>query len=432
MSLNKTEPEPCRQHSVGARPKLWSKPYILTLFTLFSASITMSLLMPLLPIYIEMIGGNISLAGLAVSIYTFMALISRPVFAILIDRYRRKPILVIGFVLIFIGCFSYRFVTLIGVLLIVRAVHGMGYSASTNAAVTIAADIVPRERRSQGIGYYGFVSAASLALGPATGLLIFKSADIKTAFTAAAALTAAGLIAACFISHEEKSSYQRAQADTEKPLTYTNPAGTAPKQLKLNFGYEKTALPASVVMLFIAFANSGIVTYLPTYAGALGLGDISLYFVIYAVALLITRIIVDSITKTRDISVVLLPGIALMSMAFILLGAGRTLSCFLTAAVFYGVGYGSVQPTLNTIVISLCAPSKRGAANSTFFSAMDLGIGLGALLWGIASQAFGYPVIYFGCFACTAFAAIALALFNKKKSKRAVGQSSAGDITLNE
>ncbi len=101
MSINNME---ASLPSDGAgRPKLWSKPYVLTLVTIFVASVTMTFFMPLLPIYIKMIGGDLSFAGLAVSIYTIVALISRPFFAILIDRYCRKPILLNGLALNLVG-----------------------------------------------------------------------------------------------------------------------------------------------------------------------------------------------------------------------------------------------------------------------------------------------------------------------------------------
>jgi predicted MFS family arabinose efflux permease len=167
-------------------------------------------------------------------------------------------------------------------------------------------------------------------------------------------------------------------------------------------------------MLFVAFAYSGIVTFLPAYAGTLGIAHISHYFIVYAVVLLGTRIFVDRITKTRHISVLLLPGILLMAAAFVLLGLGKTLPFFLLAAVFYGVGYGAVQPTLNALVISACPPTRRSAANSTFFSAMDLGIGLGAMAWGLLSHAFGYPAIFFSCIVFMALAAVAVLVLQQK------------------
>jgi MFS family permease len=406
MGINAVE---ASQPAAGAgRSKLWSLPYTLALVAICVISLTMTFMMPLLPIYIKMIGGNLSLAGLVVSIYTLAALISRPFFAIAIDRFGRKPILLLGLALILLGCFYYRLVTIIGVLMVIRIIHGIGYSASSNAAGTIVADVVPKERRGQGIGYYGFVTAASLALGPAAGLLILHNADINTAFAVAAIIAAFGLAASCFLSYENKPAFRRLGA------VHTGSTRLVREKQPLSYGYEKSALPASLVMLFVAFAYSGIVTFLPTYAGTLGMEHISTYFLVYAAVLLITRLVVDRITIERDISVVLLPGILLMAAAFILLGFGKTLPSFLIAAVFYGVGYGSVQPTLNAMVISACAPAKRSAANSTFFSAMDLGIGLGAMAWGMVSQAFGYPAIFFGCIAFMVFAAVAIiVLFGK-------------------
>jgi len=38
--------------------------------------------------------------------------------------------------------------------------------------------------------------------------------------------------------------------------------------------------------------------------------------------------------------------------------------------------------------------SRRGAANATFFLGFDLGIGVGAILWGIIAENFGYQLIY--------------------------------------
>jgi predicted MFS family arabinose efflux permease len=300
-------------------------------------------------------------------------------------------------ILIIVGCFIYQFVSLIGVLILIRVIHGIGYSASTNATGTIVADVLPKEKRTQGIGYYGFVTAASLALGPATGLMVMNHFGIKSAFSLAGFLAIIGLLASIFIDYE----FEVKSNETQK----TN---------KLNLAYEKTSLPAAVVMLFVAFAYSGIMTFLPVYAVSLGIHNISLFFMVYAGFLLVTRLIVDKITKKRDISLVLIPGILLMIVTFVILAVSTSINWFLVAAVFFAIGYGTILPSLNAIVISLCAPHKRGAANSTFFSSLDLGIGLGAFVWGIISKIYGYPMIYWGCIAFMAFAILAVFLFKNK------------------
>ena len=377
--------------------KLWTKSYILNLIAISAASITMTTLIPLLPIYIKMINGDISMAGIIVSIFTITALFFRPVTAFLIDKYGRKPLLITGMALIAISCFSYQYVVMLGMLMLVRVIHGIGYSSGSNAAGTIVADIVPKESRAQGIGYYGFITAASLALGPATGLMITNRAGINSAFLFTSCVAVVGLISAFFIDYD----YTTLKKDM-----------TGAKK-KIWQSYEKSALSASALMALISFGYSGIMTYLAVYANSLGIHNISPFFIIYAVVLLFSRIIVDKLTKTRDISSVLLPGIFLMTVAFALLATAKYAAAFWIAAVFYALGYGSVLPALNTIAISLCAPQKRSAANSTFFSGLDLGIGLGAFVWGIISGLFGYSSIYYGCIVFMFLAAIMVILLWK-------------------
>ncbi|MEH7253164.1 MFS transporter [Neobacillus niacini] len=64
------------------------------------------------------------------------------------------------------------------------------------------------------------------------------------------------------------------------------------------------------------------------------------------------------------------------------------------AAIFYGTGYGSIQPTLHAWMINRVLPTRRGAATATYFSLFDLGIGVGALWVGFFAKWLNYAVIY--------------------------------------
>jgi len=61
---------------------------------------------------------------------------------------------------------------------------------------------------------------------------------------------------------------------------------------------------------------------------------------------------------------------------------------------------------LSVVTINLAPIQKRGAANATFFSAMDLGIGLGAVILGAISQKAGYAVMYGSSAVFTIFALV--------------------------
>jgi predicted MFS family arabinose efflux permease len=59
-----------------------------------------------------------------------------------------------------------------------------------------------------------------------------------------------------------------------------------------------------------------------------------------------------------------------------------------------GLGSGIVFPTFQAMVNNLVPPQRRGAANSTLFSGLDLGIGLGMLFTGYLAHSIGLPHTY--------------------------------------
>jgi predicted nucleic acid-binding protein len=114
-----------------------------------------------------------------------------------VDVYSRKTVLLVGGALIAVMCFSYGFANGLTLLIIMRVVHGIGYAAATNATRTIAVDLVPPARRSEGLGYFGVAFVASLALGPALSIQIVNMSNIYTCFLAAGFIALVGLLITC-------------------------------------------------------------------------------------------------------------------------------------------------------------------------------------------------------------------------------------------
>ncbi len=65
------------------------------------------------------------------------------------------------------------------------------------------------------------------------------------------------------------------------------------------------------------------------------------------------------------------------------------------AAAIYGFGFGSVQPALQAWAVEEAEANRKGMANATFFSFFDLGVGVGAMVFGQLAFNYGYHVIYF-------------------------------------
>ena len=376
--------------------RIWNKTFFLIMLVSFLMFMSMYMLLPTLPLYAQSIGGNETVAGTIVAVFTLAAVLVRPWFGNLLDRKGRKLILIIGVGIFLVSALAYNFVFSIVTLLALRVVHGIGWGASTTASATIASDVIPDVRRSEGMGYYGIAATIAMSLGPALGLYLVAYRSYSLLFTGSAILAALGLAGTFFINYEIPR-----KAEVEVKVKAKDP-------LVKGVIIEKTAIPPAVVLFFITLTYGGIVSFLPSYAAYRGVENIGIFFTVYALVLLLGRPIIGKMADRYGAQKFLVPGMLLIVVALLILVKASTLPMFLLVGVVYGLGFGTVQPILNALVISLSPPERRGAANATFAMAMDLGIGLGAITLGFVAQKMGYEYMY-GCSAI--FALLALIMY---------------------
>ena len=121
---------------------------------------------------------------------------------------------------------------------------------------------------------------------------------------------------------------------------------------------------------------------------------VQIYFVIYALSLLSTRLFAGQLYDRRGMVVVFIPGIVLIVIAMVMLSMMTAPMTLYFAAIFYGFGFGLVQPALQAYAVQRATINRRGMANATFFSAFDVGVGLGAMSFGFVANYLGYSSIY--------------------------------------
>ncbi|HZJ85365.1 MAG TPA: MFS transporter [Syntrophomonadaceae bacterium] len=350
---------------------LWTRDFILISIIGLFTFLGFQMLMPTLPLYAKFLGGTDAHAGLVVGIFTFAAVIIRPFTGYALDAYGRKGIFFIG-MFIFTACvFGYMWVPSLLILLLLRFVHGFGWGLTSTAASTVAADVIPRNRMGEGMGYYGLAPTLSMALAPALGLFIISHYNFNVLFSLSTVLIIIAILLALFINYQKVAAVQR--------------------KFQL---IEKDALVPSLVVLFITMTYGAIVSFLAIYAGELGISNIGLFFTIYAIALTITRPIAGRLADKRGFDLVVIPGISFITIAMVLLFFANSMTWFLVAAVVYGIGFGSTQPALLALAIVKTSPKKRGGANATFFTGFDLGIGIGSIMWGLIVGMVGYSWMY--------------------------------------
>lgn len=365
--------------------KLWTRDFLLiTLANLF-IFLGFQMLMPVLPVYAKVLGGSEAAAGLVVGIFTVSAVLIRPFAGRALDMYGRRSIYLLG-LLIFLGSVvAYIFVPTVAALLLFRLIHGCAWGAASTGANTIASDIIPKDRLGEGIGYFGLTSTLAMAVAPALGLAIVARAGYAAMFIAsAAAVVLAAALAFGLSLHQ-------------------TPPRAVPGAL-----WEQAAVRPAMVMFCVTMTYGAVVAFIALYATHLGIGNIGPFFTVYAAALMLSRPLFGRLADRRGFDVAILPGLACVAATMLTLAAARTLPLFLTAGFIYGIGFGAVQPSLQAMALRYTAATRRGAANATFYTGFDLGIGAGSMLWGAVAQQVGYSAMYL---AATIPAAAALAAY---------------------
>jgi MFS family permease len=353
---------------------LWTKDFLLITLVNCLIFTSFQLFMPCLPLYIRAQGAAEDIIGLVVGIFTISTISFRPFVGRLLDTRGRKGIYLFGLGVNICAMIAYKYVPTVALLIPVRLLHGIGWSASTTSATTIATDVIPVRRMGEGMGYYGLGTTLAMAVGPMIGLSIFNRWGFSSDCNVALGLALASVLLALTIKS-----------------TPIKPARTAQPQRSL---FERQALLPAMIMACTAQLHGAIVAFIAIYAAGFGIDNIGIFFTVYALALLLTRPIAGRLIDRNGYTAVLLVSFLFLAATVPILYHAHQLALFILAGITYGLGIGAGQPTLQTMAVNGVSPERRGAANSTFMIGFDLGMGLGTVIWGLAAKAFGIQFMY--------------------------------------
>jgi MFS family permease len=351
--------------------RLWTRAFVLmSLGSLFLFT-SFYLLLPTLPLFVKELGGHDTQVGLAVGIFTLVAVILRPIAGGLLDQYGRRPFLLIGLAFYGLSMYLYGMVQGVGTLLLVRLLHGASWAFVTTAAAAVIADIVPANRRGEGMGWYGLAMTVAMAAGPLLGTWTLDGYTFSGVFLLAVALTVAALLAVA----GPRLPFQRPEVRRKIAL------------------YDPAALPVSLAVVFLTFAYGAVTTFVPLFAVTIDVNP-GLYFLVYALSLTLARPIAGKLSDRYGAASVIVPAALLSICALFVLSSATGLAGVVAAAVLYGLGFGSAQPALQAALLGLVPKERFGLANASFFTAFDLGIALGSTLLGWVADLVSYRALF--------------------------------------
>ncbi|MCI2241295.1 MFS transporter [Adlercreutzia faecimuris] len=162
-------------------------------------------------VYITALGGTATYAGLLATVFSVAAAGARFICGPLVDDRGRRVAMVAGSVVMMAGTAGPIVTGDSELMILWRFLQGIGFSAATTASATAAADVLPRERLGEGIGYFGLGQALAMSIGPALSLFLVSTDPPENLFVG---VTLAGALALAF------SLLCRYEKDPEKlPVT---------------------------------------------------------------------------------------------------------------------------------------------------------------------------------------------------------------------
>lgn len=329
--------------------------------------------MPTLPLYVKVIGGSETTVGIIAGIFGVSSVVARPFFGLQLDMRGRKGILLISLGIIALSTLLYNWMVSVAALLLVRLFHGFAWSATSTAGATMAADIMPPQRRGEGMGYFGIFASLAMAMAPGLGLWIIGTYNFTLLFVVGALL---GLVSLSAVIPIRPPELPARSANVEAAL------------------FEPTAFAPSAVLFFVTFTYGGAATFISLYALQFHISNIGIYFTVYAAMLVAVRPIAGRLMDKIGHWVVIITGLISLAGAMVLLAFAQNLAWFIAASVFNGIGYGATQPILQAITINRAPLRRRGAANATFLSSFDVGFGAGSLVLGVIADYWGYRATF--------------------------------------
>ncbi len=370
--------------------RLWNKNYCKVMTANFTLFFAFYLLTPLLPLYLsEQFGSTKDIIGLVLSGYTVTALIARPFSGYIVDSFRRKTVLMVCFGAFSIFFAGYLAASTLLLFAIVRTLHGAPFGALTVANSTVAIDVLPSSRRTEGIGYYGLSNNLSMAIAPTIGIWLYQlTNNFMLLFWLAFAIALLGWAVDATVGIKDREIVLNKQP------------------LSLDRFFLLRGWLLGVNMVFFGFCFGVLSNYLAIYGKEeLGItGGTGTYFMLCALGLMLSRLHGGRSLRKGMVTHNANSGVVISLVGYILfailpLFASSSLSAFLLpvfylSAVLIGLGNGHMWPSFQNMTICVAKNSQRGTANSTILVSWDVGMGLGILLGGVIAEHLGYSFTF--------------------------------------
>jgi MFS family permease len=357
--------------------RIWNKDFILLIWSNFLMYITYYAILSSLPIYLvsELHASKVQV-GVVVGAYTIASVLVRPFSGFALDRFGRRTIFLLALIIYSFLFAGYLVVLSITAIILLRFAQGLTWGFTTVSGSTIAVDIIPTPKRGEGIGYFALSTTLGMSIGPIIGLFICNTWGYTAMFVSGIFISVASLGCAYAV-------HLRKRFVVGKHI-----------KLKVSSMFDRSSIRPSLNVLITMITYGALMSFIALYGREIGIQNTSLYFLILSVGIAAARLTAGKQFDRNGPRGIITFCIILLIIGFPMLALARNPWLFYSSAIIIGFGNGVIFPTFQSMVNNLADVKHRGAANSTLYTAVDLGMGFGMIMGGLIAQHLSISAIF--------------------------------------
>ncbi len=326
------------------------------------------------------------LVGLAIGIYGLSQAILQIPFGYLSDQFGRKPMLMIGLIIFFIGSIVAAQAQDITEVIIGRALQGGG--AISAVLMAFLADYISPEERAKANAFVGMQIGLAFMLSLLIGPVIATSVGIAGLFWAIAALSVVAMAIVLSLPHiKPRTQYRLSLANFKQVLT---------KRL-LQLDFSVFALHLILTCTFIALplllTNHQIIALKDNWQ--LYLPVMMLSFI----GMLPMIILAQKFKKTK--LMLILAVVILLISQLLFYFAQQThswltlnYSLFFVVLTLFFIAFNALEAMLPSLIATTAGDEKRGLAMGLFSTSQFLGAFVGGVVGGLIFNTFGLNSVF--------------------------------------
>ncbi|AHY45339.1 Arabinose efflux permease [Rubrobacter radiotolerans] len=379
---------------------LLTRPLLLVCGAAFATIFGFHLLLSVVPLYAERIGGGSVGAGGVTAVFMFATVATQVQMPRLLRRFGYRIALGAGSFLLGAPACLYLFAGTLPAVLAVTLARGVGFGIVTVAFAALVAELAPPGRRGEALGLLGVAITVPTVFCNPLGLWLAERSGFGPVFLLGASVPLLGLLSAASLG----------------PIASRDDGA---KGAGFFAGLLRPRLLRLALLFTTATAASGLVlTFLPLARGGTGLFSATGALLVVGLATTVSRWWAGRFADRRGAFPLLLPGMGLLSLGVALLaGTGYAL---LLGALVFGLGFGFMQSSTLLLTMERVSEKEYGLGSTVWNVAFDTGTGVGAFVFGFVIAATGFTSAFHLC-AVGLLAAALIVPLDRRLSRREGG-----------